>query len=116
MLFSEGDTKVILSSLMWAAGCFFKEADAASKIGAWKTAADKADFAKSCRALFLSAKAAKKITLDDAGGVTLRTALQWAAMEHAAAAQKEPAPDVANQRRHFAGECARLADLFQKPN
>lgn len=101
---------------MWATGSFFKDADAAARLGHPIIARTKAEFAKACRALFETSRRAGKITLDDEGGATLRAALQWAAMQHEQAAQSEKVAAIAATRRAFAGECARLADLFQKPN
>lgn len=112
MMLTDGERLVVASSLMWACGCHFQQADIGAKLGHVKLAAEKADFAKECHRLLPMFQAGGKVVLDDADGPIIRAALGWAAMEHEKAA-KESKRAEAVKRRNFSGECARLADMFQ---
>lgn len=115
MLISDGDRRVIASSLMWSAGCHFVAAEVAAKLGDVKLAGEKADFAKECKRLLHIFGGSGNLSLYDADGIIIGAALQWAAMEHEKAAKEAIGADRV-KRAAFAGECARLADTFKKPN
>jgi hypothetical protein len=99
---------------MWCSGAHHNAAQVAAKLGHVAIAAQKAEFSKQCRDVLAMFQPGAKVRLDDGDGLTLRAALQWAAIEHEKAAKDLAGKDAAEsaKRAGFAGECARVADRF----
>lgn len=112
MLLTDGERKVVASSLMWATGVHFVQAGMSAKLGHATIAAEKADFAKECMRLFTIFHVGGRYSLNDADGPIVAAALKWAAMEHAKTAGTSAGADR-RRREHFAGECDRLVAYFK---